>query len=53
MMRFVAVIACISVALDCFANDESALGLPIWFWTLIGIGWLINGLIIAFHGTDQ
>lgn len=44
-MRFVALLACVIVALDCFQDmDKGGLGLPPWAWAFCGVWWLFAGI---------
>jgi hypothetical protein len=53
MMRFAACTACLLVAARCFDGGIRPNELPMWVWTLVGIGWLFNAAYIAIRGTDK
>jgi hypothetical protein len=58
MMRFVACVACLSVAVGCFgravgeAHDSLLSADYLWVnWALMAV-WIFNAAMIAFKGTD-
>ena len=53
MMRFAASLACLSIAIRCFANINLELGHLSWAWIILGIGWIYFTLRIAMRGTES
>lgn len=42
--RLAGALACVIVALDCFAKNGGELYLPYWLWAVLGVCWLFNAI---------